>query len=230
VTVTLEWVGHACFRIAPERGPVVVTDPYHPGDLGFPELDLDGDVVVVSSLDDTSHNNAGAVRGARVVNALAVARGEAEAAIDGEPVVAVAVRESSAHPTGAKDNAMYGFRVGELAFVHMGDAGAIGPADLEPFAGRCDVLLALTGGGLTVPLDEVDAAIETLRPAYVAPMHYSLPQMKDSVRDLMLPLEAFLERRAGDPLLRPGGTLVTLAAGVGASRPTIVVLEPSGVR
>ena len=33
--VNIEWVGHACFRIWRDVGPVIVTDPFSPTPPGF---------------------------------------------------------------------------------------------------------------------------------------------------------------------------------------------------
>ena len=225
--VSVEWVGHACFRLTPDDGPVLVTDPYEPSELGLEPLTLDADVVVASSLEDRGHWNPEAVPGARIVDALSVARGEQDE-IAGDQVVAVEVREAEHHPTGPDANAMYGFRLGGLRFVHMGDLGhPAAPQHLAPFRDRCDVLFALTGGGLTIGLEDLDVVIDALEPRWIVPMHYAHPGLDAHVRSGMLPLDAFLERRPRDPVVRTAGTAVTLPLEDGPpARPTIVVLEP----
>jgi L-ascorbate metabolism protein UlaG (beta-lactamase superfamily) len=229
MSVSVEWIAHACFRLTASDGPVVVTDPYEPSELGLSRLTLAADVVVASSLEDRAHWNPAAVPHARVVDALSVARG-ADDEIAGKQVVAVEVREAEHHPTGPDANAMYGFRLGGLSFVHMGDLGhPAAPQHLAPFRDRCDVLFALTGGGLTIRLEDLDAVIEALEPRWIVPMHYAHPGLDAHVRSRMLPLDAFLERRPGDPVVRAPGTAIMLPLEDGSSRPTIVVLEPLAV-
>jgi L-ascorbate metabolism protein UlaG (beta-lactamase superfamily) len=229
MSVSVEWIGHACFRLTPADGPVVVTDPYEPGELGLEPLTLDADVVVASSLEDRGHWNPDAVPRARIVDALSVARG-AQDEIAGNPVVAVEVREAEHHPTGPDANAMYGFRLGGLRFVHMGDLGhTAAPQHLDPLRDRCDVLFALTGGGLTIGLVDLDTVIEALEPRWIVPMHYAHPGLDARVRSGMLPLDAFLERRPLDPVVHAAGTAITLPLEDGSPGPTIVVLEPLAV-
>jgi L-ascorbate metabolism protein UlaG (beta-lactamase superfamily) len=226
MSVRIEWIAHACFRLTSDDGLVVVTDPYEPNELGLPRLTLAADVVVASSLEDRGHWNPEAVPHARIVDALSVARsGQDE--IAGERVVAVEVREAEHHPQGPDANAMYGFRLGGLAFVHMGDLGhPAAPQHLAPFRDRCDVLFALTGGGLTIGLEDLDAVIEALEPRWIVPMHYAHPGLDARVRSGMLPFEAFLERRRRDRVVDAAAAAITLPLEDASSRPTIVVLRP----
>lgn len=167
MALTLEWIGHACFRAWARDGPVVVTDPYEADHVGLPPTTIAGDVVIRSSADDRAHCCAEAVRGrAATIDATAVAAGRSPEDL---PVVAVAAREHSRHPSGAPgDNAMYAFSVGDMWVLHMGDAGAL-PHDeeLAPFAGRCDVLLALAGAGLVVPVELPDGVGADAQPTMV---------------------------------------------------------------
>ncbi len=45
-----------------------------------------------------------------------------------------------------------------------------------------DVLLALTGEGLTLRLDELDPMIDTLNPTWIVPMHYNLAPVSGQKR------------------------------------------------
>jgi L-ascorbate metabolism protein UlaG (beta-lactamase superfamily) len=226
MSATIEWVGHACFRIRSGDSAVLVLDPYTPAELGVPDVAVDGDVVIVSSLDDSGHANVDLVRGDPVVvDALAVATGRASAP-DEIPLVAAATHESVDHPDGPDPNAAYALRIGGLWILHMGDAGqALDDDALATFAGRCDVLLALAGGGLTLSLEELDATIEALAPRWIVPMHYGLP----AIAVPMLPVEDFLARRTGDPvLLARSSTIEIPDAPLVDGCPVVVVLEPSG--
>ena len=51
MSVHVEWVGHACFRVWRDGGPVIVMDPFTPKNvrLSYEEAVIDGDTVIVSS-------------------------------------------------------------------------------------------------------------------------------------------------------------------------------------
>jgi L-ascorbate metabolism protein UlaG (beta-lactamase superfamily) len=230
MALNVEFVGLACFRLwDDEGGPVVVTDPYTPFDIGMPEdLRIDGDLIIASSDTDTAHYNPGLVKGdAQIVNALELTEGKTFE-LGGRDVAALAVTEDPSLKDSAKDCAMYGFRLGGLDVVHMGDAGYVPSEDeLRLFAGRCDVLLILAGILFTPPLEELDRLIDTLQPKWIIPMHYFLPPMIYAFRT-----EAdFVAYRAGDPVVYTRSTQVRLPLGddLGATGPVIVVLEAAGL-
>ena len=243
MSVQLEFVGHACFRLWEDGKPTIVTDPYSHfflppykrTEMPHEGYHLDADTVIVSSLTDEAHDHAAMVRGKpRVINSLDVATGKAEATINGEPVVAIAAGEIPDHPdhiTG-RDNALYAFKAGGLWFAHLGDLGIrLSDEELKPWMNRCDVMLAVTGEKNTIKLDELDPIIELLRPSWIVPMHYALPPM--GVEDLpgggMTTVDAFLNRRRRDPVIMPRHHTVSFPLPKSEDgRPTIVVLEPSG--
>lgn len=226
--LTIEYIGLACFRLWGETGEVVVVDPYTPDDIGMPEITIEGDVILASSLTDTAHFNPGLVAGSpRIVNALDVAAG-AEHTVGERPVVAVPVTEDPTRIDAPKDCAMYGLRVGGLDVVHMGDAGYVpSEAELSPFIGHCDVLLILAGILFTPPLEELDRIIDTLRPSWILPMHYFLPPMIYAFR----PVDDFLRHRSNDPVLAPRTPRISLPldAPWSSERPVLVVPKPAGI-
>lgn len=55
----------------------------------------------------------------------------------------------------------------------MGDLGnAFSEEQLWALEDQVDVLFALTGGQPTITLEDLDAAISTIRPRVIVPMHY----------------------------------------------------------
>ena len=105
MTVRLEFVGHACFRLLEEGRPTLVMDPYSLTISGMEEtgLSVDGDIVIVSSLTDPAHDNVALVNGdPRVINALDVANGRDEANINGQPLAAIPAGRSRITPTAPK--------------------------------------------------------------------------------------------------------------------------------
>ena len=222
--VHIQWVGHACFRVFGTGLQSVVLDPYHPETMGMPTPSLSADVVIASSLSDMGHGYVALVHGRpHVIDALAVARGEPQDP-GGVSLVAVETREAEHHPTGPDANAIYALRAGDCWVAHLGDVGqAVPPEALAPLVGRCDVLLAPTGAGLTIDLDDLDDIVESLDPTWIVPMHYGMP----GVRGSMLPVDAFLDRRSC-PVVHSDSSVLTITAGkVPPVRPTIVVLRAS---
>ena len=229
MSVNVEWVGHACFRVWRESGAVIVMDPYTPQAIGLPEdgRTIEGDTVIVSSLDDRAHGYPKLVRGnPRVINALELALKGTEAKVDGSPVITLGVAESPMHDSGSpKKNAIYALQVGGLWILHLGDLGyGLGAEEMAPFVGRCDLLLAIVGQANTIALEDLDVLIEHLGPKWIIPMHYRL-WWKTKMR----PLSEFLDRRPRDPLIYPRSSSMKFPVEIlGMSHPTIVVLEPSG--
>ena len=241
--VNIEWVAHACFRVWRQGGPVIVMDPYNPGDLkqfGLFEGDnstmeepderrlIEGDVVLVSSLTDSAHGFPRLVRGTpRVVNTLNLVEQDAEAEIDGSPVIAVGAAESPdrTFEDAPKDNAVYSVRVGDQWIMHLGDLGyGLNAQELEPFVDRCDAMLAIVGVSNTVPLEDLDFMISHLKPKWIIPMHYGLPPFDAGMHRL----REFLDRRPGDPLFFARSSTVRLPLEVDvAKEPVIVSLKPS---
>ena len=232
MSVHLEWVGMACFRLWRDGHNAIAMDPYTPSAIGLVDdgSRIQADTVIVSSLTDIAHANVRLIEGEpKVVNALDVALGLSEAEINGIPLRAVAAAEAPDHPDGADDNALYAFQANGLWFLHMGDLGYGLDADqLAPFVGHCDVLLALTGEGLTLKLHELDPMIDILEPTWIVPMHYGLAPVSGMKRR-MSTLDVFLNRRRNDPVIYARKSSVTFPLPKSdLDRPTIVVLEPSG--
>ena len=230
MSVSLEWVGLACFRLWEGGKPTIAMDPYTPSALGLPGDDdfrLKADTVIASSLTDRGHSYVELIEGnPRVIDALAVAEGRDNAVINGEPLITVKAAEAEDHPEGADDNALYAFKAGGLWFLHMGDLGYELDADqLAPFIGRCDVLLAIVGERLTLKLHELEPMLDILKPKWIFPMHYSLPPVKGN----MVSASEFIRRHQRNPIFYVRHHTVTFPIPKSADdRPVIVVLERSG--
>jgi len=229
MSVQLEFVGHACFRVWQDGRPVLLLDPFTPKALGLEDnLTLAAEMVIVSSLTDAAHDNYKLASGSPpVINALDVARGQAAPLINGQPLITVAAGEAPNHTMHSPmDNALYAFQVGGLWIMHMGDLGyRLTNEELAPFVGHCDVFLVITGEANTPAHADLSAMIDFLKPACVVPMHYALPPVVFKAS----PVEKFLAHRAGDPVIFPRHHTVTLPLpAIQPGRPNIVVLEPSG--
>jgi L-ascorbate metabolism protein UlaG (beta-lactamase superfamily) len=236
MSTQLEFVGHACFRLWEDGRPTVVMDPYGFAPLGLadPGKQLEADTVIVSSLTDSAHNNVGLVSGSpRVINALDVALGQSDSidgAINGAPIVAIPAKEDPNHSShDPMDNAMYAFQAGGLWIAHLGDLGyGLTEAELAPWVGKCDVLLAITGEKNTVKLADLAPMIDFLAPRWIVPMHYGLPPVGGTGFQMQT-VDVFLNAYPRAAVYIPRHHTITLPPPPASHGvPTIVVLEPSG--
>ncbi len=175
----IRWYGHAAFRLMPETGPVVITDPYTPEGVGYPSIADTADLVVISSDDDDAHCRADLITGRdgappAVVNALKVAQAGGTAQAAGLSIRAIEAMEWEFHPEHAVpgQNAMYRFEMDGVKIAHMGDVGNALTDRQIAFFEDTDVLLALAGGYLTIQLPDLMRMIHAARPRIVIPMHF----------------------------------------------------------
>ena len=191
----IKWYAHACLRI--EGGGVsIITDPYTPHKSGFAPVDETADIVVRSSDDDSAHANAAMIPGdPEVVTATHIlsfggdgGTGERERTGQGCDAsymtragirfTAIPALESMLVKLQPRDNAMYCFVVEGLRLVHFGDVGnRLDRWQLEQMGG-VDVAIVPTGGPPTIELDDLQDALDFLRPGVTIPMHHDLPGCK----------------------------------------------------
>lgn len=191
----IKWYAHACLRI--EGGGVsIITDPYTPHKSGFAPVDETADIVVRSSDDDSAHANAAMIPGdPEIVTATHILSvggefatgdkeksgqgyGSSHATRSGIQFRAVPALESMRVKLQPRDNAMYCFVVDGVRLVHFGDVGnRLERWQLEQMGG-VDVAIVPTGGSPTIELDDLQDALDFLRPAVTIPMHHDLPGCK----------------------------------------------------
>lgn len=203
----IKFYAHASFRFEAD-GVAVITDPYTPAISGFEPIREPADLVIMSSRTDDFHSDPSHIEGEPVViNAL-------ELPPEGVVVSSVPVRGFAAYESKTFDyqselgrdpdaNALYHFTLGGLRVLHMGDLGnPVDPAHLEALAGKVDILLALTGEHATIALDDLDRAIEVLRPRMVIPMHYWHERGVLKIEKV----DRFVERFPSEQVTRVGGS------------------------
>ena len=220
----IKWYGHACFRI--EGDDIrIVTDPYTPGVAGLDPVDESADVVVMSSATDRFHSDASMVPGdPKILNALQISgRGLVE--VNDVAFEALPTMESLRHKETPDENAIYRFELEGISILHLGDLGnPLTDEQLALLRGTVDILLALSGGPPTIELEDLERAIEEIRPRVVIPMHYQIPKLKLDI----LPLEAFTSRYPEDTVTRVGATEVEFSIDTLPHTLRIYVLEPAG--
>ncbi|MBB3934200.1 MBL fold metallo-hydrolase [Aureimonas phyllosphaerae] len=227
----ITFYAHASFRLEAD-GLAVVTDPYTPGpgQSGFDPIDEPADIVLMSSATDRFHSDPSHVLGEPVVvNTL-------ELPSEGTVVKGLAVRAFPTYESLTFDfraasnrdpdaNALYLFELGGIRVLHMGDVGnPIADDQLDALAGQVDLLLALTGEHATIALDDLDRAIERIRPGAIIPMHYY------SARGVLAiePVERFLDRFPSGRVHRVGASSMELTRDMlRPEAPPVFVLEQS---
>jgi L-ascorbate metabolism protein UlaG (beta-lactamase superfamily) len=205
MSVRITWYAHACFRLE-GAGIAIVADPYTPENAGLEAVPEPADAVVMSSSLDESHSCAAMVPGSpRVLNALDAV--DQPYNLGGVVVEAFAAMEGSARPDDPKANALYRLELEGISICHMGDVGTpLSEPQIEALRGRVDVLLALAAGGLTIPLPDLDVAIERIGPRIVIPMHYRTPTIRYPVGSV----DEFLARQEGIDVVRHRGSTLEL--------------------
>ncbi len=172
----ITWYGHACFEL--RNGVRIVTDPYTPDIANLRPVPAPADIVIMSSSDNSYHSCAAAVPGdPEVLDALEIARSGGRRDAHGIRFDAIEVRESIVHKPRPDANAMYAFELDGIRVAHMGDVGNPLTAEQLAFLRGADVLLALTGGPVTIELDDLDTVLREVQPRIVIPMHYRIPNL-----------------------------------------------------
>ncbi len=171
----ITWYGHAAFRLDPETGPRIITDPYTPEGVGYAPIKDSADLILISSDDDDAHCRADLIRGEpEVVNALAVAQDGGRTTACGIEITAIEAAEWDHHPEHEVpgQNGMYRFTLDGIRCAHMGDVGNPLTDAQQSFFEDTDVLFALAGGYLTLELPDLMEMIHRTRPKLVIPMHF----------------------------------------------------------
>jgi L-ascorbate metabolism protein UlaG (beta-lactamase superfamily) len=220
----IKWYGHACFRIEGDD-IVIVTDPYTPEVAGLDPMDEPADVVVMSSATDRFHSDVSMIPGdPKILNALEIA-GRGQVQVNGVVFEALPTMESLRHKESPDENAIYRFELEGISILHLGDLGnPLTDEQLALLRGRVSILLALSGGPPTIELEDLERAIEEIRPRVVIPMHYQIPTLKLNI----LPLEAFTSRYPEDVVTRVRATEVEFSLETLPRTLRVYVLEPAG--
>ncbi|MEL7105685.1 MAG: MBL fold metallo-hydrolase [Pseudomonadota bacterium] len=171
----IRWYGHAAFRLQPENGPSVITDPYKAELVGYTPIPDGADIVVRSSADDEGHCREDLIPGDHVlVEALDLAKAGETQTVQGVEFTAKEAMEFEDHPEHdvPGQNAMYRFELDGIKIAHMGDVGNRLTADQLAFYEDVDILLALTGSILTIKMPDLMEMIHKTGPKLVIPMHF----------------------------------------------------------
>lgn len=217
---------HASFRLEGD-GLTVITDPYTPGPevSGFDPIAEPAEIVVMSSATDRFHSDPSHILGNPVVvNAVEIGPEGVTARglhIRGWPSMESLTWDFGRDPDA---NALYTFTLDGIRVLHLGDIGnPLAPEHLDALAGQVDVMFALTGGHATIALDDLDDAIQAIRPAVVIPMHYYSPRGRLQIN----PVDKFTARYPAEQVTFVGSPEIEITRATLPASRHIFVLEQS---
>lgn len=175
MSLTITWLGHACFWLEGSNGTNILIDPMLPGmgytlpDLSAVDLvlithrhrdhayieDVPAEIPILFGLDDSGHFQAidRWIEGANVAN-IAAYHDETQGSVRGEDALWLVIIDG-------------------LRLLHMGDFGQV-ELTVEQLGqtGQVDVLMLPVGGTYTVDGAGARRIVAQLQPALVIPMHY----------------------------------------------------------
>lgn len=182
MAISIQYFGLSCFKITvktPAGEVSVVTDPFDPSRGAKLPRNLAAEVVTVSH-DHLSHNFVDAVNGPKLL-----VNGPGEFEVGGVFVYGI----GSGHGTKGP-NTIYRIETREMTLAHLGDLGhALTDKELEQLE-NVDVLFVPVGNaGVSIGAKDAVAIVTQLEPRIVIPMHFRLPQFKESLE----PAEKFVK-------------------------------------
>ncbi len=220
--VRLEYIAHACFVVTSSAGTRVAIDPFNSSiwlGYSFPESPPPVDAVLVTHPHfdhDASYS---------WTNDIPVFRKPGRFGIEDIALQGVAGRH--ADPYG-KDfgqiNTIWILEVDGLRIAHLGDNGPLDETMLAEL-GRVDILMLPIDSTFHILKEsEVEEILATLKPRYILPMHYQIPELAEEVQDLG-PIEPWLTNR--QHVTRIAGNTTQLSRDSLPMAPSVLIFEPS---
>jgi hypothetical protein len=169
--VTIEWLGHGCFRVSSSIGLTVLTDPFNPQTLSYPVKSgtVPADVVLVTHEDDTA-NYTDLASGSPIIFRSSMASGVNRAS----GILVRGIQTSSESlSASAKLNVAYTWAMDGIRFCDLGAIeDTVTPSEALNI-GRVDVLFLPIGGPQDFTEEKRRETIDRLRPRIIVPMMYS---------------------------------------------------------
>ena len=216
--ITITYLGHSCFTVQAEEGPVIMIDPYATY-LPYPALPKPADVVLITHghIDHCPwcFNEENRVSGSPELVWPFDTEGrvlEGAQTVEGLTVQRVAASHVTKSGGGQGMVCLFSFEVDGVRFAHLGDLGPLLNDDQIAALGDVDVLFIPVGGAFTIDAGEAVQVIQQLSTVKVAiPMHYYVEgycPWKD-----IAPIDGFLTRAEAEWTVRQvGDSQVTVSA------------------
>jgi len=161
--VTVEWLGHGCFRVTSSIGLTIVTDPFNPHAAKVATVPAD---IILITHEDENSNYTDLVSGSPIIFRSSMASGVNRAS----GVLIRGVQTSSENLVApSKLNVAYIWSMDGIRFCDLGDIeDAVTPSEALNI-GRIDVLFLPVGGSKNFTEDKRRLTIERLRPRIIVP-------------------------------------------------------------
>jgi L-ascorbate metabolism protein UlaG (beta-lactamase superfamily) len=179
--VSLEFLGHACFRIDSPEGFTLLMDPY-PSSIGLAPPAVSNHVVTSShphadhSFLDAGSNHSVILKGIHPEpDGKLVRHVPLKAKVYDFSITSLPSSHNTTETPQAGPNSIFLIETGGLRIVHLGDLGHTPAPEVLQTLEPVDVLLLPVGGIVTLDLEEAHNLIERLKPRLVIPMHYRVP-------------------------------------------------------
>ncbi len=166
----IEWIGHACFSVTSDDGVKIITDPYKTGmgeHFKYDPIDEPADVVTVSH-EHGDHNEVSSISGEPIV-----IRGPGKVNVKGIEFKGIAGFHDGANGAERGPNTIFTFLIDGIRLTHLGDLGHLLSSEQLGELKGTEILIAPTGAGPTLELQEVVKLWEQIKPKVVIPMHFS---------------------------------------------------------
>jgi hypothetical protein len=162
--VTIQWLGHGCFRVTSSIGLTIITDPFNPH--ASKVATVPADVVLITHEDDTS-NYTDLVSGSPIIFRSSMAGGVNRAS----GILIRGIQTSSESLVAPpKLNVAYTWAMDGIRFCDLGAIeDAVTPSEALNI-GHVDVLFIPGGGSQNFTEDKRQLTIERLRPRIIVPM------------------------------------------------------------
>lgn len=161
----LKYYGHACFALAYEGGPTIVTDPFDEG-VTYAPCDAACDAALVSH-DHFDHNHVQSLRGD-----FQVIREAGEYSVGGVRISAMPCFHDDRQGALRGSNLLFRLEGEGMRIAHLGDLGHMPDEAQAAFLQGLDVLLLPIGGTYTIDSAQAVELISLLKPRTAIAMHF----------------------------------------------------------
>jgi len=165
MSITVEWLGHACFRITGADRKRVLIDPYNDS-IGYRIPDYSCDVLLIS------HEHFDHAAEQFVPTEHMTIKDEGRHKAEGLIIDAKAFPHDEAGGEKRGMTLAFRFDVDGVAFAHLGDMGVIPSQDEMGFFRGVKCLMIPVGGYYTINASQATEIVNEIKPGYVFPMHY----------------------------------------------------------
>ncbi|MEW5825472.1 MAG: MBL fold metallo-hydrolase [Candidatus Bipolaricaulota bacterium] len=178
--VSVDYLGHSCFALNEEAGPVIVIDPYADY-LPYPALPRAADVVLITHghIDHCPYcfGQQERVSGDPTIVWPFDAQGQVREGTwkiaDGLSVRFIEASHVTASGGGEGLVTLFSFALGGIQFAHLGDLGRLLTPEQVAALGAVQVLFVPVGGAYTIGAAEAVAVVKQLPTVrIVIPMHF----------------------------------------------------------